>query len=141
MSPRVKQGVSGPRVIAIPTEGQVSPFGVHRFDQRHLLAPPPALEFFLPRDSTTNIGGRIVVHQLGNVVLAREAPRVSLFMLEHPAFQVIGHANVKGPGTAGRYVNVVLAYQLVLCPLSFLVAPLLGMTVGEGARLQTRADH
>ena len=77
-----------------PVLAQVFPKRVIVFNQVDLFVTPPALELLLAGDGVVDITEFLVVSQPCDIVLGGELGARLLFVLPHPAFQVVGDADV-----------------------------------------------
>jgi len=101
-------------IVLVPVEAQVTPFGIERFDQGHLLFPPPALDLSL--DCVADVPVLLEVHQAFEPVLTGKAwDRLVLVFVITP-LDVIGNANVQAPHTPRHDIDPVALHHVSPVP-------------------------
>jgi len=133
--------------LLIERQIQVSPFGIHLFDQFKLPCAPPALDAFFVGDGIFYLSVVAIPDQLMDLVFFGEAGDATLAVFEYPSRQIIGDAHIeRAIALAGQHIDMIAALhasivagriQIVIgvAALDFCAASL-----GPGSRRLARDD-
>jgi hypothetical protein len=76
-------------IVPVPVEAQVPPFGIERFEEGHLLFPPPTFDLFFSMDCVADIRLLFEIHQPIEPVLAGKAwNRLILVFVNAPLYVI-----------------------------------------------------
>ena len=95
------------RHLRAPVLRQISPMRIHRFDQRNLLRPSPALQLLLTVDRPHDFVEAFPVDKSIYFVSCGEPLDLSFFVLHHTHIEVIRHSDAQGAGSARHNIDTI----------------------------------